>query len=667
MRTFFAPATALMNRLRYPRKFLLIGAVAAVAMLLLLFTVYTTLSQNIRAAELEISGLQLLRPINRMTQFMQQHRGLSSGVLNGNEAMKTQRADKEKEVAAAVSATDAALPETLRESPEWRAIRSAWDDIQKRGLAWTPAENLQRHSGMIRRMLAFMTNVADKTGLTQDPVESTYYLMDTSVVKLPRMLEALGVTRAQGTGVLTARELSQQRRVDISVLIARMDDTLQEQSRNLDKVVKLVPALEPRLTGPVREFGGGVEDIFRLLESDVLSGKFETPPKDYFAQVTRTIDTGYKMMFDALLPHFEEQLNVRLDDTRRIMWINVGTALVVCLLVCYLAAGAYYSVIDNIQVFSGSAHRFAEGDLTARFDTHGNDELQVAGRDFENMAASIRALVRKIQDDAAQLLDSAGQLAATSGQILVSAGSQVDMAATVREMTAGIGHVAQNAQDAQTYSRESDTIASRGVEMVQEVVTEIRGIATTVNESAQAIETLSEKSSQISTIIGTIRDIADQTNLLALNAAIEAARAGESGRGFAVVADEVRKLAERTGVATKEIAGMIDSIQAGTAHAVSSMKTGVERVTRGVEQARQAGEMITQVQSHSHMVVNAVSGISTSLDEQATVSAKIVGNVERIMKMAEENNTSARGNAGMADNLRQLAEDLSSQVARFRT
>ncbi|EGH48747.1 histidine kinase, partial [Pseudomonas syringae pv. pisi str. 1704B] len=79
------------------------------------------------------------------------------------------------------------------------------------------------------------------------------------------------------------------------------------------------------------------------------------------------------------------------------------------------------------------------------------------------------------------------------------------------------------------------------------------------------------------------------TNLLALNAAIEAARAGEQGRGFAVVADEVRLLAQNTGKSTKEIAGMIEKIQAGVRETVESMRSGVQEVNEGVEMAGTAG------------------------------------------------------------------------------
>jgi len=671
MRTLFLPAVALMNRLHFRAKFIFLGSALIVVLLVLLYTLFLNLSRDIKMAEHELAGLQMLKPMNRAVQFMQQHRGLSSGVLNGNAAMRERLVVVRQEVDAAIQATDAALPPSLRESPVWQSIRSDWVEIGEQGLTWAAPDNLKRHTRTIGALLGFMVDLADETELTLDPVIDTYYFMDTVVAKMPAMLEPLGIMRARGTGALSAQTLTPDMRRDILILLERMGGTLQQQNANLEKAMRFAPELRPVLSGPTGEFAAATEKVFQLVRDDILGERFATPPAEYFALTTQVIDLGYKIMFETLIPQFEKQLAGRKAQAERVLLLQAALSSMVILLVGYFGIGTYYSVIATVEVFSAGAKRMAGGDMTVHFSTEGSDELHIAGRDLNEMAGSIRELLARIQEDVGQLRNASGELATSSHQISRSAGAQSDsassMAASVEEMTVGVDHIARNAQDAESYSCDSDRVAGEGGDIVRRVVAEIQGIADSVRHSADEVEALGRQSDQISTIVGTIKDIADQTNLLALNAAIEAARAGESGRGFAVVADEVRKLAERTTKSTQEIAAMIAAIQSGTASAVASMQRGVERVTAGVVEAERAGTSIGQVQEHSRRVMEAVSEITVALREQAAASTEIARNVETIAQMAEENNAAAGSNAQTADGLSQLAETLNAEVGRFRT
>jgi len=671
MRNLFLPAIGLMNRLRYTAKFAVMGVFVVACILVLLTTVYRQLDSSIASSRHELQGLADLRPLIHMVQAMQQHRGLSSGVLNGNEALKDKRAAKEKEVGDLLASVDAVLPETMKNASAWQQVRGDWDKIRSEGLTWSAPDSFKRHSEMIDKALLFQVELADETELTLDPQIDTYYMMDTVVVKLPALLERLGMARARGTGILTKKQLSEQQKVEFSTLLGEISSTQRLQNINIAKVLNYAPHLRGALEGPTKEFSGEVDKVVALIKDDVLGEKYQTVPQDYFNLTTVVIDKGYQLMFDVLYADFERQLQERIDSARRILWLDVVLSVLVLVIVGYLSAGAYYSVMESIFIYEEGARRMASGDLTVHFDLHGKDELHLAGRDFNDMAASIRKLLTRVQEDARSLDAAAALLATSSGQISKSAEAQSSaassMAAAVEEMTVGVGEISRHAQEAQDSSRQSGQVAEAGGAMVNDVVAEIGRIAQTVNSSSASVEELGRQSQEISAIVGTIKEIADQTNLLALNAAIEAARAGEAGRGFAVVADEVRKLAERTTQSTLEIGTMISNIQNGIQGAVVSMKEGVERVHAGVQRAESTGSTIQQVRDQAQSVVAEVEEISLALREQNAASNEIARNVEQIAQMAEENSSAAATNRNTADELQRLAANLASEVAQFKT
>jgi methyl-accepting chemotaxis protein len=169
------------------------------------------------------------------------------------------------------------------------------------------------------------------------------------------------------------------------------------------------------------------------------------------------------------------------------------------------------------------------------------------------------------------------------------------------------------AESAHSTSVQNDACAQKGSHAVQETVHVIEDISKGLNAAANSINAVNKQSELIGDIVQSIRAIALQTNLLALNAAIEAARAGEHGRGFSVVADEVRNLAARTSKATVEIDKVVTENHQLTNSAVTSMQTSLCRTEVGVQLAKEAGDVILEIQAGSRHVVDAIGQISATL------------------------------------------------------
>lgn len=171
------------------------------------------------------------------------------------------------------------------------------------------------------------------------------------------------------------------------------------------------------------------------------------------------------------------------------------------------------------------------------------------------------------------------------------------------------------AELAYSVSKDTESHSTEGDNVIMQTVDKMRQLSEQVKESSNKVADLSQQTTQISSIVKTIHDIADQTNLLALNAAIEAARAGESGRGFAVVADEVRSLSEKTANSTLEISDMISKIQHQSESVLKSMASNMEGTQECVELANQAGHAISQIRIEAAKVVQVVQNISVSIEE----------------------------------------------------
>lgn len=351
-------------------------------------------------------------------------------------------------------------------------------------------------------------------------------------------------------------------------------------------------------------------------------------------------------------------------------WWLIAGIIAVCALMALITTELLKSVLGPLDKAVQIARSIAQGSLCNHIRVERNDEAGQLQQALSDMQRNLRQMIDNIRTESERLGLAANTLNHASAAIVHSAVEESDsatsMAAAMEQMIQNISQVAEHANSAKDLSSQSEQLAYSGGQVIMGVVDSMERIAETVNESSSIITTLGQSSEEIHSIIQVIKSIAEQTNLLALNAAIEAARAGEQGRGFAVVADEVRNLAARTAQSTQEITGMIERIRSGTAQAVNSMQTGVERVSDGVSLARQAGDSINEIRGGAHRAAGMVGEISHTIGEQSKASSEVAVRVERIAGMSQENRQTVQELSEAIQLLKSVVSSLQGSVQKFQ-
>ena len=215
--------------------------------------------------------------------------------------------------------------------------------------------------------------------------------------------------------------------------------------------------------------------------------------------------------------------------------------------------------------------------------------------------------------------------------------------ATSVQMRATIAETARQAQAVADAAQQSMQVSKNGQNAVADTVTGMETIRRQVEDIAQSILALSERTQQIGEIINAVEDIADQSRLLALNANIEAARAGDEGLGFAVVAREMRHLAGQSREATTRVNDILNEIQRAANTAVTVTEQGSEAAKSGMELAGRAGESIRDLAATVEEAAQVAIQIAASTQQQAHAMEQLVVAMRSIKQASAQTTVSIRG------------------------
>jgi len=242
------------------------------------------LYSEIHAKKRTIEGIQGVQYFVELIKLTQQHRGMHSGLLNGNLDFKDKLTQVEKDIQ---TQYDAILSfEKKHAYPAQLSIQYAHKQWLKllQNNAIQSSQSFQLHTGLINRQLDALWDLADEFALTTSRQKTVRQTAQQLVKTLPELAEALGQIRALSVQVASKQDLSSDKKLQLIF-------TLEKITEHHAKLSQLLPANSNQV---LQQFIG---EIKRSVEQDTLS---QRDPDGLFQDASQIINQLFDVVNNRL-------------------------------------------------------------------------------------------------------------------------------------------------------------------------------------------------------------------------------------------------------------------------------------------------------------------------------------------------------------------------------
>jgi len=245
-----------------------ISLLAIVFVIPLGFLIFLVISirRNKKIAErLFGEGVIYIKALRGLLTFIQQHRGLTTGYLNGNRASKADidlLDNKIKQLMFEIPV----ISLWMQGNPKWNSLADHWRRLSQAYLQGEAENNFKQHNILIANLLYLIEDVADFHHLSKLGGGS----MDTDWRYLLSVAEYIGQARALGTGVAAKGECSSVLRIQLNHLHNKIKSCIDSSWSDQSQVE--------------------IRRLLQCIETQLIVSTPSIEPGEYFKLATRCID-----------------------------------------------------------------------------------------------------------------------------------------------------------------------------------------------------------------------------------------------------------------------------------------------------------------------------------------------------------------------------------------
>jgi len=408
MNRLFAPAIALMNRLKYPQKFALISLLFAIPLALLIILYLLEANTRIAFAQKEIDGNAYLRPLRQLFEHTLQEELLAHDFVNGDQSARPALLEAQARIDAdfqVLAEVDRRLGKRLDSTEALAELTTHWQNLKARSATMRARTSGDLHAHLIEQIRSLISLVGDNSNLILDPDLDSYYVMDTVLLKLPEAQNLFARIRLLGDRVLAQQNVSPEDRAALITLGGLIQSNVAATQKGLMVAFRttasqnLRSVLEPGLdtfSDTTNTFLGLTDQGFILPRPAPLQSAA------YRASATEALATSFSL-WDGAVDRLDELLQARIDGFNQRKYLAIGVTVGILVLVLFVWLAFYLAVMGTVRQLARASERMISGDFSAPMQLDIHDEMGEVVRSFNGVATAL--LVASAQRQA--VLDNA--------------------------------------------------------------------------------------------------------------------------------------------------------------------------------------------------------------------------------------------------------------------
>lgn len=383
---FFQPAINFLNTLNYPRKFILISLVFALPLVLMISVILAEINTRIAFIQKEIYGTEYLRPLRKLRDSLSQSQLLNYRCpknLDSDYYLPEIKVKIEEDFKI-LAQTNRKLGSFLNTEKLYAEIYEDWQNFHNNCTEWSSETYDYFYRYLLLDVNHLSSYIGDRSNLILDSELDTYYLVDLSVNRLPKIQMLLSKVRLIFDKIYRQNFIAEEKN-ELIFFLEELKQMNQDLALKIAENFYQQDTVTTKFLQELKYSNNLINDFIKKIYN--LNFTPQSIPL-YIDLLERNRNMSFEIWDQAIhdLDILLQKRSENMQGKRRIITVLM---LIILMLIIYLFTAFYMEVMQTVSALDDASKKMAMGKMNETIILDNKDELGQVVRSFNNIAIAL--------------------------------------------------------------------------------------------------------------------------------------------------------------------------------------------------------------------------------------------------------------------------------------